>query len=185
MLSSLKLARQFWARFGSPATYNRTTFCRSWVPICIFFGQAGPFVIPNICFSNDLGGVSFSAPETVDPVMRAIRRIPQSSDPGVVPSPPCLRFLQTSLRLVTASVTFFMCLPRPVRGLCSWAAGNGLVVMKTLAVVIDPNSVSCSTVQKPRATTLLESWYITQLYLPANLAFAQMLAGFLVVLVEN
>ena len=70
-----------------------------------------------------------------------------------------------------------MCLPRPVRGLCSWAAGNGLVVMKTLAVVIDPNSVSCSTVQKPRATTLLESWYITQLYLPANLAFAQMLAG--------
>jgi hypothetical protein len=57
--------------------------------------------------------------------------------------------------------------------------------MKTLAVVIDPNSVSCSTVQKPRATTLLESWYITQLYLPANLAFAQMLAGFLVVLVEN
>ena len=107
-----------------------------------FFSVGLPFVIPNICFSNDFGGVSVSAPETVDPVMRAIRRIPQSSDPGVVSSPPCLRFLQTSLRLVTASVTFFMCLPRPVRGLRSWAAGNGLVVMKTLTVVIDPNFVS-------------------------------------------
>ena len=29
-----------------------------------------------------------------------------------------------------------------VRGLCSWAVGNGLVVMKTLTVVIDSNFVS-------------------------------------------
>ena len=68
------------------------------------------------CFSNALDGFSFRAPETVDPVMRAIRRIPQSSDPGVVSSPPILRFLQTSLRWATAADTFLKCWPPLTKG---------------------------------------------------------------------
>ena len=59
-------------------------------------------MIPNTCFSSDLGGVSFSAPETVDPVMRAIRRIPQSSDPGVVPR--LFNFQSSTEQLVYRSI---------------------------------------------------------------------------------